>query len=979
MADVYGSIGGQDVELNNAATEATLKQLVQAITIMSAKMGGAKSPKQIAEEMAKFQKAMEKANKTQEKTNKLAEEKQKLEEEEIKRKKKQAAADELAAKQLSFAGDAAQSLANNINKVGGAFIGLANDLANMGNDINAVAGIFSKIPVVGGLVGSTFGAVAGAATKTYKAFNTAASVGANFNGSIGEMQKAVAGTGLTLDQYTNLIKNNGQELATFGGSVGEGAKRFTQMSKQIRGSQLGDELSRLGYTTEDINAGLAKYSSMVTKSAGGRALSDQELIKHTGDYLTNLDAVAKLTGKNKEALQKEQEARQADAQFRVLSAKLGVEGTKNLNMMMDSMSESEKEAAKQILATGTLSGEAAQQLMITNPQAAKALLQASADARKAGTFTREAAFQIDDAFNEGAKAAKNNAAAQVLGTHEAEKWGKGIVDLYDRQARVAEKDASLRKTFADQEADRQNKLNQGVQGLDPAQVKSNMEALANMSNKLMEALANSPLLGDMLKAFESAMTTAIPAIVEGLTFIGKHSTAIGWGLGLVAASVITLNTIIKLAQAAEAMRSLGLLKGAGMIKTVFSLLGGGIRGLLGPIGLLLTAAYLLYENFDDVKDAVGGLIDWIQSKLPSWAGGISQEEYKRRVEEREAGKKLREAKAGETKATQENTAEVQKSTAAAQDAASASKSGASVNWADPASVYKYAKGGGGATGGGATPATASPGTPIGGDMSGYLKTVAMLESGGNANAKAGTSSASGMFQFTKGTWQQMTKEMGKNYSDDDRFDPQKSAEVMAYFTQKQKAQMEKGLGRGVSSTDMYMGHFLGAGGATKFLKAKDQNAGQSAAALDPAAAAANKSIYYDKTGRERSVQEVYDLMNKKVQGAETRVASGNIPQAVASLGGGLPAAPTGAAVVAATSNPPAHAATADASGNKTSSGSGQVQPVRTQESAESLLASLNMKMDQLIKVSKDTHGTNEKQLRAQQSSGNADIFASVPI
>ena len=71
MAEVTGFFGQETITLNNAATEATLKQLVQAMGILSAKVGGAKSPKELEAEMKKFQKAMEKANKTTEKQNKI--------------------------------------------------------------------------------------------------------------------------------------------------------------------------------------------------------------------------------------------------------------------------------------------------------------------------------------------------------------------------------------------------------------------------------------------------------------------------------------------------------------------------------------------------------------------------------------------------------------------------------------------------------------------------------------------------------------------------------------------------------------------------------------------------------------------------------------------------------------------------------------------------------------------------------------------
>lgn len=173
-------------------------------------------------------------------------------------------------------------------------------------------------------------------------------------------------------------------------------------------------------------------------------------------------------------------------------------------------------------------------------------------------------------------------------------------------------------------------------------------------------------------------------------------------------------------------------------------------------------------------------------------------------------------------------------------------------------------------------------------MDRYLQSIALMESGGDRNAKATTSSASGMHQFLAGTWQEMTKSMGKNYTLNDRFDPEKSTEVAREFATRNKKYLEKTTGREVNNTDQYMAHFLGAGGAGKFLKAMDKDPSQSAAALDRKAAAANQSIYYDKGGRERTVAEVYAIMDNKVKKSEAQLDSGKfgkggIPQDVLNI------------------------------------------------------------------------------------------------
>ncbi len=215
-------------------------------------------------------------------------------------------------------------------------------------------------------------------------------------------------------------------------------------------------------------------------------------------------------------------------------------------------------------------------------------------------------------------------------------------------------------------------------------------------------------------------------------------------------------------------------------------------------------------------------------------------------------------------------------------------------------------GGGGGTspfgpapdGGGSAPSGAGS-APA--NLSSYMATTAMLESGGDANARAKTSSAGGMFQFLDGTWKQLTKEMGKNYSLEDKFDPRKAAEVMAYFTEKNKKQLERSTGRPASNTDLYMAHFLGAGGASKFLNAMGRNPNALAADMDPRAARANKNIYYDESGKPRTLKQVYDLMASKYNKQAEVVATGRAPKFVQEMaaaggmrpGGGEAAGPSG--------------------------------------------------------------------------------------
>ena len=89
---------------------------------------------------------------------------------------------------------------------------------------------------------------------------------------------------MTMDQFAGVVANNAQGLMFLGGSTSEGAKRLGQMGKMIRQTELGDELARLGYSTTDINEGLAEYSGRLARNGRAEELSNRQLVNLTGQY-----------------------------------------------------------------------------------------------------------------------------------------------------------------------------------------------------------------------------------------------------------------------------------------------------------------------------------------------------------------------------------------------------------------------------------------------------------------------------------------------------------------------------------------------------------------------------------------------------------------------------------------------------------------------------------------------------------------------
>lgn len=134
--------------------------------------------------------------------------------------------------------------------------------------------------------------------------------------------------------------------------------------------------------------------------------------------------------------------------------------------------------------------------------------------------------------------------------------------------------------------------------------------------------------------------------------------------------------------------------------------------------------------------------------------------------------------------------------------------------------------------------------------SGILWKVALAESGGNPNVCASTSSACGMFQFIVSTWETDTKALyGQPLSPSLRTNPDISARAAAYELATIKSQIGSLITQANVnlSAGLYLGHFLGSGGARTLLTAYMQNPGQSACALLPPQCASNRSIMASQT------------------------------------------------------------------------------------------------------------------------------------
>jgi hypothetical protein len=205
----------------------------------------------------------------------------------------------------------------------------------------------------------------------------------------------------------------------------------------------------------------------------------------------------------------------------------------------------------------------------------------------------------------------------------------------------------------------------------------------------------------------------------------------------------------------------------------------------------------------------------------------------------------------------------------------------------------------------------------------YLLATAQVESGLNPQAGAPTSSARGLFQFIDTTWLATMEQYGPalgysryadaitadgscGYSVRDpamrseilklRTDPTANAVMAGAFTRANASLLSERLGRAPSEGELYIAHFLGAGGAAHMITLAATNPNAKAADFFPNAAHANPSIFYDRSGAARSLAQVRNVLTARYD-----VARGGQDRPIFTAQAATAPAPTAPASAATTS------------------------------------------------------------------------------
>jgi hypothetical protein len=484
MASVFIDIPGVgNVEAKNAATESTLLELVRVMQGFQ---------KTLASKGAKGKAGEEKpADKEQDSPAQLAA---------IKLGKAFGA----AAKVVGGFAEAMDTVANTLS-----------GFANVGDSLEKAA---DRIPILG----TTLGAVASAAVKTNDALLSASKSGAGFGGSIQQFSTAASAAGMTMTDFGQMIKQNGEGMLGFGGTTEEGAKRFSQVSKALRTTS--SDLYALGFSTADINQGLASYGALMRTQGLQGKQSNEQMVNGAKTYLKELDAMAKITGEERSAKESQMKTLAQDAQFQASMAGKSAEARQSFLTTVGKIPGPLQGFVKDFLATGTLTTEETQRIgAMMGGDVMRELNGLRSKLQSGAVLSAEEQDRLGIIMKRAAEQQLKNAGTSLAGATEMQGAVVAVSSALGIQEGAVKKTAEEQRAAA-LEASGFNK-----------KIQESQQRLAEFSNGFQIALANSGMIDFLMDAFSvmatlvqtfvvpafQLMATVLPGVVAGLvTYLG---------------------------------------------------------------------------------------------------------------------------------------------------------------------------------------------------------------------------------------------------------------------------------------------------------------------------------------------------------------------------------------------------------------------------------------------------------------------------
>lgn len=498
MADVTGYIGTEQVELNNAATEATLRALLASVNRLNQTIIRAPGTAGGGSGAGSANASMQQFSNTVSSTNKL----------------------------MFGIGAAFGALSLTVGLLTGAITGvikgatvvltsfsdlgakLLDGTARMSDFYNAVGQVASSIPILGSVLGpiaGIFEKIAQFQERNLDVYRMLTDSGINFGGSLTQLRQAALDSYMSFDEFANLMKTQAPTLAMMGGGANAGAKAFAQLSKSL--IENNQHLLALGFTTAQVNAGMLSFIGMTGGRTSKELANTQAITAATTEYLEQLDGLSRLTGESREKQEQELAAAAKNAAFQAaLQGMTESERAKAMAGMANAMAIGGKGAvdAFQSKLMGIAPDKAGAMFIATASNAANVVDQ-SADMVRDGSKTVK---DMSSTMRDGMRAAQQDFAKfGKEGLYAIIREGGPTADALQQLGITANRAAIMSDAEIAAALNTQEQRNSEAKAMADAE-----KALKDLGQNLMSGLspvisALTPLLSDVVKQFTGWVNT----------------------------------------------------------------------------------------------------------------------------------------------------------------------------------------------------------------------------------------------------------------------------------------------------------------------------------------------------------------------------------------------------------------------------------------------------------------------------------------
>lgn len=195
---------------------------------------------------------------------------------------------------------------------------------------------FSELPLGIGKLASIFSSMVKISEGLLDSYRTLTESGASFGGSLQAVHNIATAAGLTLDEFQKVIKDNSDTFATMGGSVADGIRKFADASSDLIGprSRFREAIFGMGYTAQQANEMLITMTKGQGAMGRAGAATAEQLAKYTAEYMTQLDGLAKVTGIQRDQLDKAVKKAEEEQLWQSFKDSLGPEAAKRVTQAL---------------------------------------------------------------------------------------------------------------------------------------------------------------------------------------------------------------------------------------------------------------------------------------------------------------------------------------------------------------------------------------------------------------------------------------------------------------------------------------------------------------------------------------------------------------------------------------------------------------------------------------------------------------------